>query len=147
LPGGHSLERRGACSTLRSRAPASSSACFVTNAVKHFKFEARGKRRLHKTPNQSEIERCRWWLSAERALIKPEVIVALGASAARSLLGEPVRVGALRGRPIPLSETETLLVTVHPSYLLRLQGEDVKGREWHAFLADLKLARSFQKAA
>jgi uracil-DNA glycosylase len=123
------------------------SACFVTNAVKHFKFEARGKRRLHKTPNQAEIERCRWWLRAERDLLKPEVIIALGASAGRSILGEAIRVGELRGRPMPLSDTETLLVTVHPSYLLRLQGEDVKRREWHAFLADLRLARSLQNAA
>jgi probable DNA metabolism protein len=115
--------------------------CFVTNAVKHFKFEPRGKRRLHKNPDRYEIDRCRWWLDAERALVKPELIVALGASAARTLLGRSVKIGEIRGQPITLSAGETLLVTVHPSYLLRLQGEDVKRREWHAFLSDLKLAQ------
>jgi probable DNA metabolism protein len=123
------------------RAGIDRSACFVTNAVKHFKFEARGKRRLHRNPDRQEIERCRWWLDAERALIKPDLIVALGASAARSLIGRPVKVGEIRGQLIPLSASESLLVTVHPSYLQRLQGEDVKRREWHRFLGDLRLAQ------
>jgi probable DNA metabolism protein len=117
------------------------SACFVTNAVKHFKFEARGKRRLHRNPNAGEIERCRWWLRAERALVKPELIVALGGSAARSLLGTAVKIKDVRGQVIPLDGHEKLLVTVHPSFLLRLQEQEAKRREWHAFLADLKLAQ------
>ena len=118
------------------------SECFVTNAVKHFKFEARGKRRLHKSPSPQEIERCRWWLNAERKLVRPELIVALGASAARSLIGKPVKIHEVRGTFMALSEGSTVMITVHPSYLLRLQGEEVKRREWRAFLADLTLARN-----
>jgi uracil-DNA glycosylase len=116
---------------------------YVTNAVKHFKFEPRGKRRLHRNPSPQEIEHCGWWLDAERALIKPELIVALGASAARSLTGRAVKIGETRGRIMPLSDSESLLVTVHPSFLLRLQDEEAKRREWYAFLADLGLAARF----
>ena len=123
------------------RAGIERSACYITNAVKHFKFEARGKRRLHRNPDRQEIERCQWWLDAERRLVKPDLIVALGASAARSLIGRAVKVGEIRGQLIPLSSSESLLVTVHPSYLLRLQGEEVKRREWHRFLGDLRLAQ------
>src|SRR5437588_1574572 len=75
---------------------------FVTNAVKHFKYEMRGKRRLHKRPNAYEIDRCRWWQDLERAIVKPAVIVALGATAARSVLGRPATIGPLRGQALPL---------------------------------------------
>jgi uracil-DNA glycosylase family protein len=113
---------------------------FVTNAVKHFKYERRGKRRLHKRPNADEIERCRWWLDLERALVKPTVIVALGATAARSLLGQPVTIAKSRGRPLSVLGNAKFLVTIHPSFLLRLQDEAVEEREYRHFVADLKAA-------
>ena len=113
---------------------------FVTNAVKHFKFEERGKRRLHKRPNAYQIDRCRWWLDIERRLVKPKVIVALGASAARSLLGRVVTIARLRDVPQSLPDGTPLLVTIHPSYLLRLREERDKRREYDRFVADLTLA-------
>src|SRR5712671_6071880 len=115
-------------------------AIFVTNAVKHFKFEQRGKRRLHKRPNSYEIERCQWWLQQERAIVRPAVIVALGATAARSLFGRVVTIGKLRGRMQVLADGTPAFVTIHPSYLLRIQEEADKRREYEAFIADLRLA-------
>jgi len=121
---------------------------FITNAVKHFKYEMRGKRRLHKRPNAHEIERCRWWLEQERAIVKPAVIVALGATAARSLLGRVVTITAARGRPHPLDDGTPAFVTIHPSYLLRIDDEADKDREFRHFVADLRQAkRSFAGAA
>ena len=122
------------------RAGIDRSTCFVTNAVKHFKFEPRGKRRLHKTPNAYEIDRCRWWFEQERRLVKPELIVALGATAARSVFGRPVKIGDTRGRIIELDGAASALVTVHPSYLLRIREEEDKKIAWKAFLADLRVA-------
>ena len=113
---------------------------FVTNAVKHFKHELRGKRRLHKKPNAYEIERCNWWLDIERALIKPRVTVALGATAARSLLGRVVTISSLRGEPVALPDRSQLVVTIHPSYLLRIREAAEKRREYDLFVKDLKLA-------
>jgi uracil-DNA glycosylase family protein len=113
---------------------------FVTNAVKHFKHELRGKRRLHKKPNAYEIERCKWWLDIERTLLKPSVVVALGATAARSLLGRTVTISALRGEPIKLADRSQLVVTIHPSYLLRVREAADKRREYRLFVNDLKLA-------
>jgi len=113
---------------------------FVTNAVKHFKFEIRGKRRLHKRPNAYEIERCRWWFEQERAIVKPMAIVALGATAARSLFGRVVTITSMRGRPHPLPDGGTGFVTIHPSWLLRMDDENDKKREFRNFVADLKLA-------
>jgi DNA polymerase len=122
---------------------------FVTNAVKHFKFEPRGKRRLHKTPNAYEIERCKWWLERERAIVKPELVVALGATAARSLLGRIVTIGKVRGQAMKLADGAQLLVTVHPSALLRIQEEADKRAAYAAFVKDLKTAARlvFSKAA
>jgi DNA polymerase len=113
---------------------------FVTNAVKHFKHELRGKRRLHKRPNTYEIERCKVWLELERALVKPSAIVALGATAARSLFGRPVTVTKLRGRILQLPDGAAALVTIHPSFLLRIQDAADKKREYAHFVADLRLA-------
>lgn len=113
---------------------------FVTNAVKHFKYETRGKRRLHKKPNAHEIERCRWWLDIERALLKPEVVVALGATALRSLLGRTVSINSVRGRPVPLEDGSRLLATIHPSYLLRIREAADKSAEYGRFVADLREA-------
>ena len=112
---------------------------YVTNAVKHFKFEPRGKRRIHAKPDASEILACRFWLDLERAQIRPRLTVMLGASAARAVLGRTVTIARERGRAIPL-EDSTGFVTVHPSYLLRLPDEDAKAREYAAFVEDLRNA-------
>jgi probable DNA metabolism protein len=110
---------------------------YVTNAVKHFKFEPRGKFRLHKTPDTPEILACRWWLEAERALVRPQLTVALGASAAQALLGRRVTIGRERGRIAELPQGGALWITVHPSYLLRLPDEAAKVREYGRFVEDL----------
>jgi DNA polymerase len=113
-------------------------AIFVTNAVKHFKFEQRGKRRLHKRPNAYEIDRCKWWNDIERALVKPKLVVALGATAARSLTGKPVPINRLRGEVLPLDEERKLVVTIHPSALLRIRDSDDKKREFSGLVDDLR---------
>jgi DNA polymerase len=112
---------------------------FVTNAVKHFKHETRGKRRLHKRPNAYEIDRCRVWLDLERAIIKPVAIVALGATAARSLFGRVVTISQMRGRQLQLADGADVFVTVHPSYLLRIRDVEDKQREYRNFVCDLRL--------
>jgi uracil-DNA glycosylase family protein len=123
-------------------------AIFVTNAVKHFKFEPRGKRRLHKRPNAYEIERCRWWLDYERAIVKPELVVALGATAARSLFGRPVTISKMRGEVVEGKDGERLMVTIHPSYLLRIENARDKAAEYRRFVADLRVcAQALAKAA
>jgi len=114
---------------------------YVTNAVKHFKFEPRGKRRIHATPDRAEIETCRFWLDQERARVKPAIIVLLGASAARAVFGRLVTISRERGRPVPLGEG-LAVITVHPSYLLRLPDETAKQREFNAFVTDLRAASS-----
>jgi len=119
---------------------------FVTNAVKHFKFEPRGKRRLHKRPNAFEIERCRWWNEIERKLVKPDLIVALGATAARSLTGRNVTITKVRGEPIALEDGGRLVVTVHPSSLLRIEDEKDKALRYGEFVADLKVCAKLLKA-
>jgi DNA polymerase len=114
---------------------------FVTNAVKHFKFAQRGKRRLHKKPNAYEIERCRWWMDLERAIVKPGVVVALGATAARSLMGRTVTIGKLRGRPVDMPDGGTMVATIHPSYLLRIKDDRDKQAQYKSFVRDLKAGR------
>ena len=111
---------------------------YVTNAVKHFKFEQRGKRRIHDKPNAGEISACRWWYEQERLLLKPEVTVALGATAARQLLGKTVTITATRGRAIELPEGGLGWVTIHPSFLLRMPDKARAEDEFHAFVEDLK---------
>jgi DNA polymerase len=114
---------------------------YVTNAVKHFKFVQRGKRRIHDKPDTSEITACRWWLDQERALIKPPLSVALGATAARSLFGKAVTISKLRGEPHQLADGSECWVTVHPSFLLRMPDE-VRSREERArFVEDLVAIR------
>jgi uracil-DNA glycosylase family protein len=113
---------------------------FVTNAVKHFKHEMRGKRRLHKRPNTYEIERCKIWLDVERAIVKPVAIVALGATAARSLLGRSVTITKARRQTLRLPDGTAAFVTIHPSYLLRIEDETDKQREYDNFVADLRPA-------
>ncbi|MFT4053702.1 MAG: UdgX family uracil-DNA binding protein [Novosphingobium sp.] len=111
-------------------------AAYVTNAVKHFKFTPRGKRRLHQAPTAGEIDTCRWWLDGERALIKPKVVLALGASSARGLLGRTPSIGRERGQAIALPDGTLVWLTAHPSYLLRLDGE-AQAREHARFAQDL----------
>jgi DNA polymerase len=113
---------------------------FITNAVKHFKYEMRGKRRLHKRPNSYEIERCKIWLDDERKLVKPSAIIALGVTAARSLTGKTVTITKLRGKPLNLADGTRLFVTVHPSALLRIEDKNDKRAAYRQFVADLKAA-------
>ena len=115
---------------------------YVTNAVKHFKFEQRGKRRIHSKPNGPEIEACRWWIDQERALIRPPVTVAMGATAARSLLHKVVTISGTRGRPLKLEDGGECWVTIHPSYLLRLQHKADKERAYALFVEDLRQANA-----
>ena len=111
---------------------------YVTNAVKHFKFVPRGKRRIHEKPGTVEIVACRQWLDLERREVAPAITVMMGATAARAVLGRTVTIGKERSRPIPLEGNTTGFVTVHPSYLLRVPDEDAKAREYAAFVQDLK---------
>jgi len=111
---------------------------YITNAVKHFKFIRRGTRRIHERPDADEMKACGFWLDVERVSIAPRLIVLLGATAARSVLGRPVTISRERGRPFALSSSETGFVTVHPSFLLRLPDEDARAREWRAFVEDLR---------
>jgi DNA polymerase len=110
---------------------------YVTNAVKHFKFTFRGKRRLHQNPTAKEIDLCRWWIEGERALVKPKLVLALGASAARSLLGKTVSVQKERGKAMPLEDGSELWLTTHPSYLLRLD-DAARAAEEDRLAADLR---------
>ena len=117
-------------------------ATYVTNAVKHFKFEPRGKRRIHSKPDAGEITACRWWIEQELDLVKPEVTVMLGASAARSLLGRAVTIGRERGKPIALERGGAGWVTVHPSYLLRIEDKARAEEEYGRFVEDLRAAQA-----
>lgn len=116
---------------------------YVTNAVKHFKFVPRGKIRLHQKPTTPEIRACRPWYERELASIKPDLVVALGATAAQSVFGKITPINKSRGRLIDLDDGTKALVTVHPSYLLRLPDADAKAREYQRFVDDLKIAADF----
>lgn len=111
---------------------------YVTNAVKHFKFRLRGKRRIHERPNAGEIERCKFWLDLERSFVKPRLIVALGATALRALTGHAGTLAPLRGQDLALGDGTRLLATVHPSFLLRLPEEEAQRREYARFVEDLR---------
>jgi len=113
---------------------------YVTNAVKHFKYELRGKKRIHQTPNAGEVTACRWWLEAERRIVRPRVIVALGATAALALFGKPLAIGKMRQQALQLSDQAQGVVTYHPSYLLRLPDADAKAEAFAMFVEDLKFA-------
>lgn len=114
---------------------------YITNAVKHFKFEPRGKRRIHVSPNPAEIAACGIWLNTERAQIRPKVLVLMGGSAARAVLGRPVAVTRERGNAMVLPDGQTVFVTVHPSYLLRVPEGAAQQREYAAFVRDLTTVR------
>src|SRR5438874_11924336 len=114
------------------------SAVYVTNAVKHFKFVLRGKRRIHNRPDAGEITACRWWIEHERELIRPPVTVALGATAARSLLGKVLTIRKLRGEPQTLIDGSECWVTAHPSSLLRIPDAEGRREARALFVRDLK---------
>lgn len=115
---------------------------YVTNAVKHFKFEPRGKRRLHSKPNAGEVKHYRWWLQKELDLVKPRLVVALGATAALALSGKPLSIAKNRG---PLSlDGRSGYITIHPSFLLRMPDED-KARAFRDFVSDLKRVRKLSQ--
>lgn len=139
-PAGKLLERAMA------EAGLSREAAYVTNVVKHFKWELRGKRRLHKSPAQKEIDACRPWLEAEMAAVRPALVVCLGATATHALVpGRPV-LADLRGRILPSSGGRpALLATVHPSYVLRMRSEG-RSRAFAGLVADLEVAAHFLKA-
>lgn len=113
---------------------------FVTNAVKHFKHVLRGKRRLHKNPDAGEVVACRWWLDAERRIVRPRVIVALGGTAALSVFGKPTPIGKFRQQAIQLPDQAQGVVTYHPSYLLRVPNREAKAKAYAMFVEDLAFA-------
>jgi DNA polymerase len=114
---------------------------YVTNAVKHFKFTMRGRRRLHQSPEAPEIQACRFWLDVERVQLRPKLLVLMGGTAARAVLGRPVTIGRERGRPFRMEDGQLAFVTVHPSFLLRVPDEDARAREYRAFVRDLQEVR------
>lgn len=119
---------------------------YITNAVKHFKNEPRGKRRLHKKPDTREIDACRFWLEQELDVVRPAVAVAMGTTAARGLMRKSLAVNANRGRLIPWRGVQAL-ITAHPSYLLRLEEERDKRREFELLVGDLRLAAAEARKA
>ena len=123
-----------------AQAGADRASLYVTNAVKHFKHELRGKRRLHKTPDRGEVLACRWWLEGERRLLRPRVVLALGATAAFAVIGKPTPVMKTRGQAIQLDDQVQAMVTVHPSYLLRIPDPHAKAEAFALFVEDLKAA-------
>ena len=106
--------------------------------MKHFKFQPRGKRRLHKKPNVYEIDRCRWWLDLEKTIVKPRLTVALGATAARALIGRAVTIAKVRRSLITAADDSRVVVTVHPSLLLRMPEEADRHAEYRRFVDDLR---------
>jgi uracil-DNA glycosylase len=135
-PAGHLLDRALRAAGLDRRT------LYLTNAVKHFKWTTRGKRRLHKTPAQREIDACSRWLEGELAALDPALVVCLGATAARAVIGRDARVGALRGRIIECERRPPVAVTVHPSHVLRLVGPD-QDAAFAELVRDLRLAARF----
>ena len=118
---------------------------YVTNAVKHFKWEPRGKRRIHKKPNSMEIAACRQWLDTEIALVKPDVIVCLGATAAQALLGRDFRVTEKRGQLLPFDAVQNVLATVHPSSILQAPDDESRHREFLRLVEDLRVVATVLK--
>ena len=113
---------------------------YVTNVVKHFKWEPRGKRRIHKKPRQSEINACRPWIDDELAIVKPKALVCMGSTAAQALIGKTFKVTADRGKIIPSPLAPIVLATVHPSSILRAPDEETRHEEFARFVKDLKVA-------
>ena len=122
------------------------SLAYVTNAVKHFKWVGRGKRRIHQKPNAAELAACRPWLEAELAVVQPKVLVALGATAAQALLGRQFRVRKQRGVPVESDLAPYVVATVHPSSILRQETEDDRAAAMKDFVADLKVVAKLLRA-
>jgi uracil-DNA glycosylase family protein len=118
---------------------------YVTNAVKHFKFTPRGRRRIHQTPEVPEIQACGFWLEVERGHVRPKLLVLMGGSAARAVLGRAVSISRERGRPFATPDGQTVFVTVHPSFLLRVPDAAAKAREYDAFVRDLRAIRGLME--
>jgi uracil-DNA glycosylase family protein len=114
---------------------------YVTNAVKHFKNEPRGKKRLHKKPNRSEVEVCKVWLADELALVKPRLVLALGVTAAEALAGRPVTLSRERGKEVTFADGQRGMVTAHPSSILRVPDQAGRHKAYAALVKDLKLAQ------
>jgi DNA polymerase len=135
-PAGRVFDRAAAAAGIdRDRA-------YVTNAVKHFKFAPRGKKRLHQRPNAGEVNACRFWLDLERRFVRPKVIVAMGATAVHGVLGKAATIKSLRGQRLQLPGGEWLVATIHPSYLLRMTDRDDAERQRRQFVADLARAKA-----
>ena len=135
----HSSALQGGFSTPSStEAEVDRQKVYVTNAVKHFKFEPRGKRRIHSKPNAGEVQACRWWLDHELALIKPDLVVALGATAAQSLLGKPVPITKMRGQVVERDDGLRVFLTIHPSFILRIRERDEAEAERDRFRDDMR---------
>ena len=117
-------------------------AVYVTNVVKHFKWEARGKRRIHKKPNLSEVRACKPWLDAEIKTVKPRALVCLGATAAQALLGKDFKVTASRGKPVDSDLADFVMATIHPSSILRARDEETRTAELEGLVKDLRVAAS-----
>ena len=139
-PAGHILD------DALSEAGLDRSRIYVTNAVKHFKHEQRGKRRLHKKPNQNEIEICRWWLERQLALVEPKLIVALGATAARSLFGRSIVLSRNRGKLLCFIGNRPGMVTQHPSAILRVPNPAARHQAMSSFTDDIKAAGRLAEA-
>ena len=131
--------------TALAKAGIDRSTTYVTNVVKHFKWEPRGKRRIHKNPNAAEIAACRPWLETEIALLRPQVVVCLGATAAQTLLDRKFRVTQSRGELLESALAPHVMATVHPSSILRAPDDESRHREMTEFLADLKKLAKFAK--
>jgi uracil-DNA glycosylase len=114
--------------------------CYFTNAVKHFKWEPRGKRRIHKKPSPREVAACRPWLEAELGLVKPAIIVCLGATAVAAVMGPAIRVLRDRGKLLPSPLAKSILVTIHPSAMLRMPDRELAKKEYQRFVRDLTVA-------
>ncbi len=114
---------------------------FVTNVVKHFKHEQRGKRRIHKQPSRYEVRQCRWWLDREIAIVRPKLVVALGTTAAHEIAGRPITLSRERGRLLRIDDGCNALATNHPAAILRIREETSRNDAYMAFVADLKLAK------
>jgi uracil-DNA glycosylase family 4 len=119
---------------------------YVTNAVKHFKFTPRGRRRIHQTPEVPEIQACGFWLDVERGHVRPSLLVLMGGSAARAVLGRAVTISRERGRVFAMADGQRVFVTVHPSFLLRIPDAAAKAREYEAFVRDLRTVRGLMEA-
>ena len=122
-------------------------AAYVTNAVKHFRYKAQGKRRIHQKPGREHLDACRPWLEAELAVVKPAVLVCLGATAAQALLGREVRVLRDRGRPLETDLAPCAIVTVHPSSVLRSRSDAERAEAYRAFVGDLEAVAAAIAAA